>query len=80
MIKSGEKQISMPDPDSRSLPIKDGITDICYNARAVADSKHSLIVEIETINTSDQGQLCPMSTAAIKALGVEEITAIADKG
>ncbi len=80
MIKSGEKQISMSDPDSRSLPIKDRITDICYNVQAVADSKHSLIVEIETINTSDQGQLCPMSTAAIKALGVEEITAIADKG
>jgi len=80
MIKSGEKQISMSDADSRSLPIKDRITDVCYNVQAVADSKHSLIVEIETINTGDQGQLCSMATGAMKALGVEEIIAIADKG
>lgn len=80
MIKSGEKQISMSDPDSRSLPLKDGITDVCYNVQAVADSKHSLIPEFDTINTTDQGQLCPMATAAMKALGVEEITVIADKG
>lgn len=80
MEKSGEKQISMSDPSSRSLPIKDGITDVCYNVQAVADNKHSLIVEFETINTTDQGQLCPMATAAIKVLEVEEIQALADKG
>jgi transposase len=80
MIKSGEKQISMSDPESRSLPIKDGITDVCFNIQAIADSKHSLIVEFETINTTDQGQLCPMATAAMEALRVKEITAIADKG
>ena len=80
MIKSGEKQISMSDPESRSLPIKDRITDGCFNIQAIADSKHSLIVEFDTINTTDQGQLCPMATAAMKALGAEEITAIAHKG
>ena len=80
MVRSGEKQISMSDPDSRSLPIKDGITDVCYNVQAVADSKHSVIVEFETINTTDQGQLCPMATGAMKALEAEEIQALADKG
>ena len=80
MIKSGKKQISMSDPESRSLPIKDGITDVCFNIQAIADSKHSLIVGFDTINTTDQGQLYPMATAAMEALGVKEITAIADKG
>lgn len=80
MVKNGEKQISMSDPESRSLPLKDGITDLCYNVQVVADNKHSLIVEIETINTTDQGQLCPMATEAMKALEVEEIQALSDKG
>ena len=62
------------------LLIKDGITDVCYNVQAVADSKHSVIVEFETINTTDQGQLCPMATGAMKALEAEEIQALADKG
>ena len=80
MVKSGEKQISMSDPDSRSLPIKDGITDVCYNVQAVADSKHSLIVAFDTINTTDQGQLCTMATEAMNTLGVEQIQVLADKG
>lgn len=80
MIKSGQKQISMSDPDSRSLPIKDGVTDICYNIQSVADSKHSLIVAFDTINTIDQGQLCPMASEAMAVLEVKEIQVLADKG
>lgn len=80
MLKSGHKQISMSDADSRSLPLKDGITDVCYNVQAVADNKHNLIVAFDTINTTDQGQLCPMASEAIKALEVKEIQLLADKG
>jgi transposase len=78
--ESDQKQISLIDAESRSLPIKDGITDVCYNVQAVAESKHSLIVEFETVNTTDQGQLSTITGKAMDALGVEEITVIADKG
>lgn len=77
---SDQKQISLIDAESRSLPIKDGITDVCYNVEAVADSKHSLIVEFETVNTTDQGQLSNVTAKAMDALEAEEITVIADKG
>jgi transposase len=77
---SGQKQISLVDEESRSLPIKDGITDVCYNVQAVGDSKHSLIVAFDTVNTTDQGQLSVMADKAMEALGVQEITALADKG
>jgi len=80
MHKSGEKQISMSDPESRSLPVKDGITDVCYNIQTVTDNKHNLIVEFDTVNTSDQGQMCPMITKAMIALEVKGITALTDKG
>lgn len=43
MFKSGEKQISMSDPESRSLQLKYGITDVCYNVQAVADRKSKTI-------------------------------------
>ena len=79
MVESGEKQISLSDPESRSLPLSDVATAMCYNIEAVSDSKHGLIVEFETINTGDQGQLCPMTTKAKVALGVDEITTLADK-
>jgi transposase len=78
--ESGEPQISTVDSDSRSLPIKDRITDVCFNVQAVADSKHSLVVEFDTINTTDQGQLSPMLTKAMEALDVKEIKALADAG
>ncbi len=70
----------MSDPESRSLPLNDVITNVCFNNEAVADSRHRLIVDFDTINTTDQGQLCPMATKAMEALEVKEITVLADKG
>lgn len=78
--KSGSPQISTVDSDSRSLPIKDRITNVCFNVQAVVDSKHRIIVEPDTINTTDQGQLSPMLRRAMQTLDVTEITALADKG
>ncbi|HYP42876.1 MAG TPA: IS1182 family transposase [Candidatus Nitrosocosmicus sp.] len=77
---SGEKQISTVDTDSRSLPIKDRITDVCYNVQAANDSKYSLVVDFDTINESDQGQLNAMSGKAKDILEVEQLTALGDKG
>jgi len=78
--ESGEKQISTVDADSRSLPIKDRITDVCYNVQAANDSKHSLIVDFDTINEGDQGQLNAMSSKAKDILEVEQLTVLLDKG
>jgi len=80
LVKSGEKQISMSDPQSRSLPLNDVVTAVCFNVQAAADNKHSLIVEFDTINTGDQGQLCSMAVKAMEVLGAQEITVLADKG
>jgi len=78
--QSTEKQISTVDADSRSLPIKDRITDVCYNIQATNDSKHSIVVDFDTINKGDQGQLKVMSEKAKEILEVEELTVLADKG
>lgn len=80
LMSSGDKQISTTDTQSRSLPVKGGITEVCYNIQTVADSKHSIIVEFDTINEGDQGQLSAMACKAKQTLDVEQIIALADKG
>jgi transposase len=80
LAESGEKQISTVDADSRSLPIKDRITDVCYNVQTANDSKHSIVAEFDTVNTGDQGQLNVMAQKAKDILDAEEVTVLADKG
>lgn len=78
--QSGESQISLTDPDSRSMRVSQG-TDICYNVQTVVDDKHKLIVEHEVTNApTDQAQLSRMAIRAKQTLGVDELEVVADKG
>ncbi len=78
--KSGESQISLTDPDSRSMKVRIG-NDVCYNAQTAVDAKHSLIVAIEVTNEpTDRNWLSPMATEAKEFLEVEKLTVLADKG
>ena len=43
LAASGERQISLTDPDSRAMPVAQGV-DICYNVELAVDAKHKLIV------------------------------------
>src|SRR5215468_4490412 len=80
LAQSGESQISLTDPDSRSMPVAMGV-DVCYNVEVVVDSKHKLIVTHEvTTAVTDKDQLAPMAKQAKIVLGVEEVDALADKG
>jgi transposase len=80
LVASGESQISLTDPDSRSMPVAQGV-DVCYNVEMVVDKKHKLIVTHEvTTSVTDKDQLAPMAKAAKQVLGVEELDAVADKG
>ena len=80
LAASGESPISLTDPDSRSMPVTQGV-EVCYNVELVVDSKHKRIVthEVPTAVT-DQEQLAPMAKQAKVVLGVEEVDALADKG
>jgi transposase len=80
LIESDDKQISTVDEESRLLTVKDNIAEVSYNIQAARDSKHSLIVEFDTINQSDQHQLSSMACKAMETLGVKEITVETDKG
>lgn len=73
-------QISLTDPDSRSMKTRgNGI--VGYNVQTAVDAKHHLIVEHEVTNVgSDRNQLASMANKARAAMGVQSVTAIADRG
>ena len=77
---SEETQISLTDPESRSMKTKQGI-DVCYNVQIAVDNKHKLIVEHEVTNeVTDQEQLATMAKRAKDMLETEQIDAVADMG
>jgi transposase len=80
MEERGDSQISLTDPDSRSMP-KSPKVNVGYNVQVVVDDRHKLIVEQDVTNdVTDDDLLSPMAIKAKKALGVEHIQAVADMG
>jgi hypothetical protein len=82
MEKMGEKQVSLTDPDSRSMPVGKGHgTEVAYNVQVSVDSKQKLILDHEVANdVTDQGQLSGMAIRAKKILGVKKLDLVADMG
>lgn len=75
-----DKQISLTDPDARSMKTR-GTGIVGYNVQTAVDAKHHLIVAHEVTNVGiDRDQLSSMAKQARTAMGVEEITVIADRG
>lgn len=78
--QSGERQISLTDPDSRAMSMGQGST-VGYNIQAAVDAKHSLIVETQVTNTpTDVGALGIMAIKAQENLETKNLSVIADKG
>jgi transposase len=80
--QSGEKQVSLTDPDARSMPVGGGRrTQVGYNVQVSVDAKHKLILDHEVTNSvTDQGQLSTMAIRAQELLQVEHLEALADMG
>jgi hypothetical protein len=77
-----EKQLSMTDPDARSMATSGrGSGMVAYNVQVAVDAKHHLIVTHEVTNQGhDRAVLASMAQAARKAMGKRKLQAIADRG
>jgi len=77
-----DKQISMTDPDARSMATSGrGSGVVGYNVQAAVDTEHHLIIAHDVVMTgSDRGQLAAMSKLAKKTLGVDKLEVVADRG
>jgi transposase len=80
MLKAPGQQISLTDPDARSMKHR-GSGLVGYNVQTAVDTDHHLIVAHEVTNVgSDRHQLTRMGQQAKRALGVDELTVVADRG
>ena len=82
MMKSEDKQISLTDPDARSMATSGKDTGIVgYNVQTAVDTKNHLIVAHEVTNVgTDRHQLSNMAEQARAEMGVETLDAVADRG
>ncbi|MCP4827238.1 MAG: IS5/IS1182 family transposase, partial [Shimia sp.] len=76
-----DSQVSLTDPDARSMNKAGGGSTVSYNVQTAVDSKHHLIATHEVTNEpGDRGQLSSMAGQAAAALDAEALTVIADPG
>lgn len=78
--ESPDKQVSLTDPDARSMMTR-GSGIVGYNVQTAVDTQHHLIVAHEVTNRgSDRDQLSSMAKQAREAIGVETLSVVADRG
>jgi transposase len=77
-----DQQISLTDPDARSMATSGRGTGIVgYNVQAAVDIKHHMIVAHEVTNVGhDRTHLAAMAKSAQQATGREKMTVLADRG
>ena len=82
VLGSPDKQISLTDPDCRSMATSGrGSGVVGYNVQTAVDIEHHLIVAHEVTNVgNDTSHLANTAKAAKAALDVEELEAVADRG
>ena len=82
LAQQPESQISLTDPDSRSMMSQaKGTGVVGYNVQVAVDTKHHLIVAHEVTNVGhDRGQLSKLATAAREAMDKPKLRAYADRG
>lgn len=75
-----DKQISLTDPDARSMMTR-GTGMVGYNVQAAVEAKHHLIVTHEVTNNGiDRDQLSAMAKQARVAMGTQSLSVVADRG
>lgn len=75
-----DQQISLTDPDARSMMTR-GTGTVGYNVQTAVDALHHLIVDHQVTNVgSDRGQLAEMAQRARTTMQAEHLEVVADRG
>ena len=82
MAQAPDGQISLTDPDARSMATSGRGTGIVgYNVQTAVDTKHHMIVAYEVTNVGhDRDQLSPMAQKTCAAIDEKDLTVFADRG
>ena len=82
MLAVPDQQISLTDPDSRSMATSGrGSGVVGYNVQVAVDTEHHLIITHEVTNVgNDRAQLADMAKRAKATLEAESLDVVADRG
>jgi transposase len=82
MMQTEDKQISLTDPDARSMATSGrGSGIVGYNVQVAVDTKHHLIVMHEVTNVgTDRSQLAHVAKETKVTLELENLDVVADRG
>ena len=82
MLATPDQQISLTDPDARSMATSGrGSGVVGYNVQVAVDTEHHLIITHEVTNVgTDRSQLSTVAKEAKTTLDVESLDAVADRG
>src|SRR5210317_2357300 len=80
MLEAPDQQLSLTDPDARSMTSR-GTGMVGYNVQSAVDSQHHLIIAHEVTNLgSDRSQLAGMAKQAKEVLQQPSLDVVADRG
>ncbi len=82
MLAAPDQQVSLTDPDSRSMATSGrGSGVVGYNVQVAVDTEHHLIVTHEVTNVgTDRAQLARVAKATKAVLRTDRLEAVADRG
>lgn len=78
--ESGENQISISDPESRQIILRNNITEVAYNVQTTVDSKNNIPIDYKVTNENDSKAMGNMVQRAKSILRTNEFTVLYDKG
>ena len=78
--ESGEPQISVSDPESRQIMIRNNITEVAYNVQSTVDSKNCIPIDYKVTNQNDSKAMGNMVQRAKSILRTNNFTVLYDKG
>src|SRR4030066_356416 len=78
--ESGQPQISLSDPESRLIMIRNNITEVAYNVQSSVDAKHNIPIDYKVTNENDTKAMGNMVQRAKSILRTNEFTVLYDKG
>jgi len=80
MLDTPDQQLSLTDPDARSMKSR-GSGIVGYNVQTAVEGAQHLIVAHEITNVgSDRSQLKNMAKQARSAMGIDDLSVVADRG
>ena len=81
MLASPDEQISLTDPDSRSMATSGrGSGVVGYNVQVAVDINHLIVTHEVTNVGSDRSQLANVANGAKAVLQTDKLDAVADRG